>query len=286
MYIGATPSAHRGLVERALGAGKHVLLEKPLAATPADADAIVAAAEVAARRGVCLGMNIGMRYNDAIHEMRRLLRSGELGALRGGRLTLHFLRWPREWQLVPWCAGRAEGGPLREVGTHFVAALFELFGPRCVRSVSAEVSWPDGEGGEGAEGAVRGVVVLESGVSIELSVSTDGEAEGLAEDRYELELVCDGGGLVLDAFTTLRRRGSAPRARHRTVVSGGGYGRTECVVALVDAIGRAGSRADEECSEDEDRRVVSAGFGRDAQRVVDGLLSSRGEEVLLSYRAD
>lgn len=53
VYVGTTPAAHAPLVLAALAAGKHVLLEKPLAATAADADAIVAAAEEAqSRRGL------------------------------------------------------------------------------------------------------------------------------------------------------------------------------------------------------------------------------------------
>lgn len=63
VYVGTTPMAHAPLVLEALAAGKHVLLEKPLAATPADADAIVDAAEAAAaEQGLHLGMNIGMRW--------------------------------------------------------------------------------------------------------------------------------------------------------------------------------------------------------------------------------
>ena len=127
VYVGTTPSSHRELVRSALTAGKHVLLEKPLAATAADADAIVDDAADALSRGVVLGMNVGMRYNPALLEMRRLaLDEGALGALRGGHLKLHFLQWPRHWQTVAWCAERAQGGPLREVGTHFTFALCEL----------------------------------------------------------------------------------------------------------------------------------------------------------------
>merc|ERR1719235_2629640 len=63
VYIGTTPGAHACLALEALEAGKHVLLEKPLAATAGDADAIVAAAEAALPRGQHVGMNIGMRWN-------------------------------------------------------------------------------------------------------------------------------------------------------------------------------------------------------------------------------
>jgi predicted dehydrogenase len=118
VYIGTTPNAHAPLVLEALAAGKHVLMEKPLAATPADADAIVGAAEAA--EALQVGMNIGMRWNPALHELRRLAVTdgGTIGTLKSARLSMHYTMWPREWQVQPWCAARAEGGPLREVGTH------------------------------------------------------------------------------------------------------------------------------------------------------------------------
>jgi len=45
VYIGTPLSSHSALVIAAISAGKHVLLEKPLAGTLSDANAIVAAAE-------------------------------------------------------------------------------------------------------------------------------------------------------------------------------------------------------------------------------------------------
>lgn len=62
VYIGTTPNSHAELVIEALEAGKSVLMEKPLASTARDADAIVAAAEQAEERGQIVGMDIGMRW--------------------------------------------------------------------------------------------------------------------------------------------------------------------------------------------------------------------------------
>jgi predicted dehydrogenase len=62
VYIGTTPGSHAPLVIEALEAGKHVLLEKPLAASPGDADAIVDAVEAA--EGLHVGMDIGTDSTD------------------------------------------------------------------------------------------------------------------------------------------------------------------------------------------------------------------------------
>ena len=65
-----------------------------------EADAIVAAAEQA-KRGQVVGMDIGMRWNPALHELRRVaVVEKDLGQLTGARLTLAFKQWPREWQVA------------------------------------------------------------------------------------------------------------------------------------------------------------------------------------------
>ncbi|HET7700073.1 MAG TPA: Gfo/Idh/MocA family oxidoreductase [Candidatus Limnocylindria bacterium] len=73
----ATPvNTHRPLVEQALAAGKHVFVEKPLAATSADAEAMVRAAEKAGRT---LMVGHTFVYNPAVVTVRNLIEKGELG---------------------------------------------------------------------------------------------------------------------------------------------------------------------------------------------------------------
>ena len=104
VYIGTPPSSHAELFGVAVAAKKHVLLEKPLAATADDADVMVRLAQ-SAPDCVC-GMNIGMRYNEAVHVLREKIQAGALGAIRQVDLRLHFREWPREWQKQPWVAKR------------------------------------------------------------------------------------------------------------------------------------------------------------------------------------
>ena len=268
VYIGTTPGSHRALVLRALECDKHVLLEKPLAATPADADAIVAAAVAAEARNVHTSMNIGMRYNKALIEMRRLaVTDATLGPLTSAKLGLHFAQWPREWQQVAWCASRDEGGPLREVGTHFLFAIHECFGHGCVRRVRATVRYA-AEDANGAETGVDGTIELDSGLQVALSVTTDGSVSGSTDDIYELTVTGSEGTLALDSFTALRSLGW----RKKTLVRAGAYGRAECVHAFVEA---ATSTEEQERS----WRPVHVAEGRNAQRVLDALFSSKGEWV-------
>ena len=191
-----------------------------------------------------------------------------LGPLASARLDMHYVTWPREWQVQPWCALRAEGGPLREVGTHFIAALLELFGPTSVVRVRCALSYPDGPDGRLAETACDGHLELASGLCVALSVRTDGG--GLAadgDDHYELELTgADGDALLLDEFTTLIE---TRRRKRKQLLRGRSYGRKECVAALVAA-------ATGDAESDAAQSAVTPRFGRNVQRVLDALLASQG----------
>jgi predicted dehydrogenase len=75
----ATPvRTHANLVEAGLAAGKHVLVEKPLALSTAEA---VALAERADRDGLVLEVGHTFEYNPAVTKIRDLLDAGELGDL-------------------------------------------------------------------------------------------------------------------------------------------------------------------------------------------------------------
>ncbi len=102
--IVATPSStHAALAIRALGAGKHVLVEKPLALSVADAEAVAAAA---ARAGKVLLVGHLMLYHPAVERLRALIDSGELGDLyylSATRVNLGRLRSDENalWSLGP-----------------------------------------------------------------------------------------------------------------------------------------------------------------------------------------
>jgi predicted dehydrogenase len=100
----ATPAAtHVDIALSALAAGKHVLVEKPLAATWADGAKVVQAAEDA---GLVLMLDHTYCYTPAVSHLRDLLRSGELGQLQyldSVRINLGLVQSDVDviWDLAP-----------------------------------------------------------------------------------------------------------------------------------------------------------------------------------------
>jgi predicted dehydrogenase len=74
--IATPPSTHYPLVKRALEAGKHVLVEKPLATSAVHAEELV---EIAEREGLVLMPGHTFLYSAAVVKVRELIESGELG---------------------------------------------------------------------------------------------------------------------------------------------------------------------------------------------------------------
>ncbi|CAK0849741.1 unnamed protein product, partial [Prorocentrum cordatum] len=196
---------------------------------------------------------------------------GQLGValLPSPPISLHFRGWPRGWQQQPWVAERAEGGPLREVGTHFLFALHELLGHGCVGRVRANVQYPDGSAGARAEESVDGLLeVVPQGapapVCFQLSVKT---RECARRDLYELRVDGSEGSLRLFDFTSLE----GPTGQ--LLVDNADYGRREFVDGLV-AAARRGGPPPAGAAASAPAGTVSAREARSAQRVVDAVLAA------------
>ncbi len=87
---------HREVAVAALEAGKHVLLQKPMANTLEDAQAIVAAAE---RAGVKLAVNQNGRWDPAIRACRELLDRGLFGQLITASIEMRTRQpWQEYWK--------------------------------------------------------------------------------------------------------------------------------------------------------------------------------------------
>lgn len=99
--------------------GKHVLCEKPLAMSTAEADRMLAAARSA---GVRFGVAQNFRYNESIRLAQRWIQSGRIGTPRFATAHFYFQaeRSPRVWIDNP---ALACGGSLGDVGIHCIDTL-------------------------------------------------------------------------------------------------------------------------------------------------------------------
>ncbi|WP_053849065.1 Gfo/Idh/MocA family protein [Streptomyces sp. NRRL B-24085] len=131
--------SHAEIAIAALEAGKHVLCEKPLANSVAEAEAMVAAAEVAGSRGQLAMVGFNYRRVPALAHARGLIADGRLGTLRHVRVT-YLQDWlvdpdfPLTWRLQREHAG---SGALGDLGAHIVDLAQYLAGEVLV-GVSAQ----------------------------------------------------------------------------------------------------------------------------------------------------
>ncbi len=123
VVICTPPHVHAPIALAAIAAGKHVLCEKPLTRTVAEAGAVVQAAD---RAGVTLKCGFNHRHHPAIWEAKRLLDRGEIGRPTFGRCRYGICGRPgyeKEWRADPQ---QAAGGQFVEQGTHAID-LFRWF---------------------------------------------------------------------------------------------------------------------------------------------------------------
>ncbi|UVS80466.1 Gfo/Idh/MocA family protein [Actinokineospora sp. UTMC 2448] len=150
VYLATPPSSHAPLAVAALDAGKAVFSEKPLAIGLADGRRM---RDAAARAGRANAVNFALSDRHAVLEVERLLHGGGAGTVLGVDIRLAFPRWPRDFQSgAVWLAGRAQGGFLREVVSHFVYLTDRLLGPLRVDQVSTD--YPT----DGSETAAHGLL--------------------------------------------------------------------------------------------------------------------------------
>ena len=126
--------SHAEIAIAALGAGKHVLCEKPLANTVAEAEAMNAAAVEAAERGVFAMVGFTNRRVPAIALARELIAAGRLGPIRQVRAS-YQQDWitdpsvPLAWRLQK---DRAGSGSLGDIGAHIADLAQFLLDDRIV----------------------------------------------------------------------------------------------------------------------------------------------------------
>jgi predicted dehydrogenase len=125
VVIATPPHRHRDQTLAAAAAGKHVLVEKPMALTPAECHEMIDACRAA---GVRLGVAYRRRLFPQVLRAKQLLAEGAIGRVtlvRGHYSGLMELA-PGEWRLDPSAAG---GGAMMDMACHRLEVQLNLGGP-------------------------------------------------------------------------------------------------------------------------------------------------------------
>ncbi|HIS67775.1 MAG TPA: Gfo/Idh/MocA family oxidoreductase [Candidatus Gallacutalibacter stercoravium] len=131
-----TPNvSHAELSIAALEAGKHVMCEKPMAATYKDAKAMVDAAK---RTGKKLTIGYQTRSTQAYQYARKLIADGELGDIYYVKAPAIRRRGAPLWGVF-LDKEKQGGGPMIDIGTHSIDAALYLIGNYEVESVTGSV---------------------------------------------------------------------------------------------------------------------------------------------------
>ena len=125
VYVATPPHLHARQTVQAARAGKHVLCEKPMAMTTAEARAMIEACRAG---GVVLTICHYQRFNARHQRIRRLLEEGAIGQVTAARINFsdRFPPQPGFWHHDPAISG---GGPVMDLGIHCIDLLRYLCGP-------------------------------------------------------------------------------------------------------------------------------------------------------------
>jgi 1,5-anhydro-D-fructose reductase (1,5-anhydro-D-mannitol-forming) len=162
VYISTTNNLHRPQTLAAAAAGKHVLSEKPLALTVADAREMVAAC---VKAGVVMGTNHHLRHAGSHRKIRELLQSGAIGKPLFARV-FHAVYLPphlQGWRLHQPDAG---GGVILDITCHDADTLRFVLDSEPVEAValSQQADLASGD----VEDGVMAVLRFDNGVLAQL----------------------------------------------------------------------------------------------------------------------
>ena len=133
--IATPPDSHKELAIRAMRAGKHALVEKPLALSASDAQAV---SEVADETRSVVTVNFVLRYNPIVETLREIVQSEVLGKVR--RLDLRNYAMQDTVPEGHWFwRPEVSGGILLEHGVHFFDLAGWVIGSRAAYAWSLGV---------------------------------------------------------------------------------------------------------------------------------------------------
>lgn len=138
------PDSHCEITVHCLNAGKHVLVEKPMAPSLAECDEMIAAARASGRKLAVVAQN---RFLTAVYRTKRLIDTGRLGKLLYSQVNSFWYRGKSYYDLAWRGQWKSEGGGCTLVhAVHHIDLLQWMAGmPRSVTAVIGNVAHDNSE---------------------------------------------------------------------------------------------------------------------------------------------
>ncbi|MDD4865610.1 MAG: Gfo/Idh/MocA family oxidoreductase [Mycobacterium sp.] len=240
VHICTPNNLHVEQVLAALAAGKHVICEKPLATTVADAQTL---ADAAREAGTVAAVAFIYRFYPMVREARHRLADSEVWLLHGGYVQDHQAKAdPTGWRSDPTQSGAS--ATFADIGSHWCDLAEFVTGQRITEVFAAEASAPRGSvrQDDGAvvafrtdHGAIGSLVVSQSspGRKNQLAFSFDARDVAVQFDGERPDELIIGG---LSATTTLLRDNAGlhpSAARYSLLPAGHPQGYQDCFNSFV-----------------------------------------------------
>ncbi len=186
IYLALPNALHAEWAAKAAAAGKHVLCEKPLATSAAEAAAMF---ETARRHGVWLMEAFMYRFHPQTRRLQELLAAGAIGEVRLVRASFGFsVSDPANVRL----SAELAGGALMDVGCYCVNAARMVVGERPARAV-ATATWAP----SGVDATLAGTLAYPSGALAQIACSLQ------TSRHHQLQVIGSDGIIEVDEVFTV-----------------------------------------------------------------------------------
>ncbi|HEX6146211.1 MAG TPA: Gfo/Idh/MocA family oxidoreductase [Acidimicrobiia bacterium] len=192
VMISATPETlHHPMAKAALEAGKHVLLEKPMALTLDEADELI---EIAEARGLKFTIGYSQRFNTKQALVKKSLNDGTLGDPVSVLVSRHITR-----SLGAKIGSRTKLSPAAMEATHDIDFALWCLEPRKPVKVYSQVAWGARQAEHGVPDTQIIVITMDDGVTVTISAGWSLPPGYPNYSATWIEFIGTDGALIMDA---------------------------------------------------------------------------------------
>lgn len=192
IIVSATPETiHFPMAKAVLEAGKHLLLEKPMAITLDEADELITAAE---SRGLKFTIGYSQRFNSKQALVKRSLADGTLGDPVSVLISRHITR-----SLGKKIGSRTKLSPAAMEATHDIDFSLWCLEPRRAVRVYSQVAWGARAAEQGVPDTQVMIVTMDDGVTVTIGAGWSLPAGYPNYSTTWIEFIGTDGALLMDA---------------------------------------------------------------------------------------